>query len=478
MGYSQKGYIDGDLLAEWVKHFDRYTKQKAHGRARYIFLDGHLSRIHLPFLQYCRENNIHALCYPSHSTHIYQGLDVIVFSILKRQFSDEMLQYEAQTGMAVNKSNFLSVYTPAHLRAFTEENIKLAFAKTGLCPFNPDAISVTQLKPSIESSTRGDGLPLSPTTPVRTVVTMLRKAQPQLDSTHPGYSPSTSSTHDAEDLHSTAFGFLISSSPIQPSAALPIRRHILGPPSAVPKDLLSIEPDTQLEARLQECLQELIRREIDQYGKLIDLQASMVLQSVYCERLRSQLFAKEMAKQKKSSGKLLGDGLPRCLTEDEFFCRVQEFVRRQVQEEVERAQRRKEKEDYATALMDWKRLETERKEREKERTRQYAEEMRKWKEEQSLARLEKRKPCLSRPKRGARQPAFPKPTKLQVVDEDVEEIDINVDDSSDDSGMAMLDLPFRERGNDVLQGAGRSEIASKQKTVISRSFPHFSSSRF
>ena len=153
----------------------------------------------------------------------------------------------------------------------------------------------------------------------------------------------------------------------------------------------------------------------------------MVLQSIYCERLRNQLFSKENVKQK-GSGKLLGDGLPRCLTGDEFFTRVQEFVQKQIQEEVRKARKRKEKEDCNTVLAEWKRLEGERKE--KEKTRQFAEEMKIWKDEQTLAKLEKRKPRWGKPKRGARLPAIPKPTKPQASDDGLEEIDINVDDSA------------------------------------------------
>ena len=278
MGYSQKGYIDGELLAEWVKHSDRYTKSKAQGRTKFIFLDSHLSRINLQFLLYCRKNNIRAVCYLSHSTHIYQGLDVVVFSVLKRHFSDEMLKFEAKTGMAVNKSNFVTVYTPAHMRAFTKENIEIAFRKTGIHPFNPDAISTTQLKPSIESSTHGDGLPLAPTTPVRTVIKMLKKARirrPQSDTSDNHSSDNQpGSTVDTEGLQSTLFDFLISSSPIKPSSVLPFRNYTLPGTFSIPHDLLSREPGTEVDSvLLQRSLQEFIRQEIEQYSKLIDLQA-------------------------------------------------------------------------------------------------------------------------------------------------------------------------------------------------------------
>lgn len=76
----------------------------------------------LGFLEYAQENNIVVLCYSSHSTHIYQRLDVVIFSVLKRAWSDKWEKFEAQ-GSPVTKLNFMSVYAKAHVRTFTEHNI-------------------------------------------------------------------------------------------------------------------------------------------------------------------------------------------------------------------------------------------------------------------------------------------------------------------------------------------------------------------
>ncbi|EJD05151.1 uncharacterized protein FOMMEDRAFT_46485, partial [Fomitiporia mediterranea MF3/22] len=124
-----------------VKNFHELTKNKAHGRPRILILDGHQSHLSLPFLLFCKENNIHVLCYPSHTTHIYQGLDVAIFGILKTVFSEEIIKFEEETGVEVCKANFLQVYTPTHIRVFTSENIVKAFSCTGVWPFNPAVIN-------------------------------------------------------------------------------------------------------------------------------------------------------------------------------------------------------------------------------------------------------------------------------------------------------------------------------------------------
>ena len=52
-------------------------------------LNGHNSHYTRRFLDYAQEHNIHVLCYPAHGTHIYQGLNVAVFSVLKRYWAEE-----------------------------------------------------------------------------------------------------------------------------------------------------------------------------------------------------------------------------------------------------------------------------------------------------------------------------------------------------------------------------------------------------
>ena len=76
---------------------------------RLLLVDGHSSHYTLGFLEYARDNIVVVLCYPSHSTHIYQGLDVVIFSVLKRAWSDKRDWFEAQ-GPAVTKLNFMAVY--------------------------------------------------------------------------------------------------------------------------------------------------------------------------------------------------------------------------------------------------------------------------------------------------------------------------------------------------------------------------------
>lgn len=78
----------------------------------------------------------------------------------------------------VDKTNFMEVYAKAHIRAFTEANIKAAFAKTGVVPFNPNVISEQTMAPSLETSTSSTRLmPLGVASPVREISALIEAHQ-------------------------------------------------------------------------------------------------------------------------------------------------------------------------------------------------------------------------------------------------------------------------------------------------------------
>ena len=127
IAYSEKGWTNGEIDVEWIKFFDKKTRKKANGQHRLLLVDGHNSHYTWGFLEYACANQIIVLCYLAHTTHLLQGLDVVVFAILKRMLSDECDCWECETGEMVSKSNFLGIYGRAHLRALTLETIKSAF---------------------------------------------------------------------------------------------------------------------------------------------------------------------------------------------------------------------------------------------------------------------------------------------------------------------------------------------------------------
>jgi len=85
----KKGWTDGEISCAWIEDFDKKTFAKARGQKHVMLIDGHNSHYTYEFLKYACMHNIHVLCYPSHTTHIYQGLDIVIFSVLKKCWTEE-----------------------------------------------------------------------------------------------------------------------------------------------------------------------------------------------------------------------------------------------------------------------------------------------------------------------------------------------------------------------------------------------------
>ena len=223
----------------------------------------------------------------------------------------------------MTKLNFLAVYTKAHVRAFTENNIRAAFAKTGIVPYNPNVVTVEMMAPSLETSTTSL-LPLGLASPVREVVDLIshhnaqkRKRQDMEEESEAvsiaASDPSSSYTPVRQALASlatTSASFLVLDSPILSTSKLPpILTTLMSPPTRQDTMILDAEPSTELEAKLQEalCTSNAI---IEAQKKIMGgMQAQTVLQSIYLEGVQGQLQAQEVKKAKKrKTGKINMDG--------------------------------------------------------------------------------------------------------------------------------------------------------------------------
>ena len=72
-----------------MENFEKVTREKATLCTHLLLIDGHNSDFTKTFLDYTHIHKIHVLCYPSHVTHIYQGLNVAVFSMLQQFWAEE-----------------------------------------------------------------------------------------------------------------------------------------------------------------------------------------------------------------------------------------------------------------------------------------------------------------------------------------------------------------------------------------------------
>ncbi len=391
-------------------------------------MDSHTSHYTFTFLDYTRKNNIHVLCYPSHSTHIYQGLNVVIFSPLKRAWSKARDNYERTKGV-VNKTNFLEVYTTAHLEAFSPGNIKSAFRKTGVVPLNRNAIPTTAMAPSLELSVRGTlPFPLQ-TSPVRVVskliwdVAAARSSASASSSTYTLPELPRTPSRSRTALTSTSAAYLLSPTPLPLHAAPP--KYLTTPISPMKPyraDLLAQKPSTYLEHELQEALRNSDARYQALKEKVINIQAASVLQGVYLDRVQERMQSQEEKEGRpKKKGKLLGDGRPRLLDDDVFVAHVAEHEKTQRQKELEKKERAAETKRHRKVLEEWKAICKARDERVKTQREQYHEAMARWEKEKVVARAEQRKIGLEKPVLGKLEEKAKRPKKRKAGEMDSDE---------------------------------------------------------
>lgn len=434
LGYSKKGYTDGEIGVEWIKNFDHETRQKANGRRRVLLVDGHNSHYTKGFLQYAVEHKINVVCYPSHSTHIYQGLDVIIFAVLKRKWTEFHDAFEKETGTVVSKSNFLSVYAKAHTAALTRDNICAAFAKTGVVPYDPSVVTTEMMAPSTATSTE-TVLPIPPTSPECVIINQLTaqwKQQNVLLITEEGPDtmdidtpvPTRPSTPDTlfDALSSTSMSFLTSSSPIRPTTnPAPVPTMLISPlqKESRYKHLLERPAVTKEEADLQAALRECELHDEGRKSVLLRQQAVSVLNGHYVTHIQGQLQHSEEERLKKQNCKKVkkfGDGKARLLTSKDFVDMVVNAEATQEEEERDKDRRKKAREEHSLVLAEWKKAEAARVGRNKEVRACHQTAVKAWESGGKKG---------PKPKQGALERAIPRPKKSNYDEED--------EDSEDDA---------------------------------------------
>jgi hypothetical protein len=486
IGYQQKGWTDGEIGAAWMKIFEEVTRGKAKGEHRLLLVDGHNSHYTVAFLLLARLSMIIVLCYPAHGTHIYQGLDVVIFAILKLLLGQERDKLLRDTGKAINKSNFLSVISNAYTRALTPGNIRTAFRKTGIYPFNPNVITPDMLAPSKETSLESH-LPVETSEGTKIFADMLRKLRSaeevESDSSDSNESldPSDSKTPDPTDsetseketteaststptsttrrtcstnlkhinileetvaaLKKTNLAYLATHTPTTSSDTMPKTATRTGAQVAGPVNTtaaaLTIEPSTSNELLLLAALRESESRNVRTEIHAFELQASNILNEAYVERLRKALETKEEKKNKKRKvTKLVGDGLPRLLTGDKFYELAKEKEREVREIEKQKEARKGGKVAYRMAIEEWDEAEQARKDETTTIKANWEKSVAAWTRKKAAAAKKGNKFTEKKPKRDALPRKTPKPKLKDFVGggNQVESGDEAADEAADETG--------------------------------------------
>ena len=103
----------------------------------------------MAFFDEMRENNIHVMAIPPHTSHILQPLDSTPFAQFKRNWQNRLLDWNsANNAKILANSHFFEVFLPAWRESMTVAKIQSGFRKTGVFPVNMGAIPKAKYAPS------------------------------------------------------------------------------------------------------------------------------------------------------------------------------------------------------------------------------------------------------------------------------------------------------------------------------------------
>ena len=263
------------------------------------------------------------------------------------------------------KENFLQIYGTTHLKVLQPDLIQTVFRKTGIVPFNQDVVTPDMMAPSCDTSYKVF-TPIFPSMPIRIVTDLLVDViQPPVNPSEDKASvdnightfPVRAAFHE---LRTSSAWFLTSDSPIKSSSEPPdIPALEISPmkpwTERIDGQLLTMMMKTPMERKLQEVLLAKHSEAEILKSRVLQLQSGMILQQIYCGQVRRQLAAREkkVDKKGKKGGRLAREGIPRMLTDDEFYERVCAQLAAMEEAEKEKENRGKKKEDLMAELEEW-----------------------------------------------------------------------------------------------------------------------------
>ena len=325
------------------------------------------------------------------------------------------------------------------------DTICATFQKTGVWPLNPNVITDAMMAPSKETSCEAH-LPVEPASPVKVIAKLLQDLsindpddEDDTMDTPPDdellSAETTASMREAvstalRQLTSTRLAYLVSPSP--PSSTSQLQHNTANPISELPQWFPTMVPQTANENLLLDALCETEKHAEGLQRQVLKLQAANILNEMYCSMLRGQLaHHKKKKNTPKGMGKLVGDGLPRLLSGDEFYEQVVEFADWQKRTEREKVERKQTRDGRVEVMKEWHKADEEQKRQNAVRRLEYKEEKGAWEAAKRKAVVQKQRFGVPAPKLGKCPGPYPKPALVVPLGESEDEGDESLDNESD-----------------------------------------------
>jgi len=122
----------------WLNHFIKYVKPTAEDPVLLV-CDGHSTHVkNIDFVTRAKDNFIHVLILPPHTSHRLQPLDVSFMFPLSAYYEQEVKRWlKNHSGKIVTIKQVGELFGLAYQRAATIQTAVNGFKTTGICPYNP-----------------------------------------------------------------------------------------------------------------------------------------------------------------------------------------------------------------------------------------------------------------------------------------------------------------------------------------------------
>ena len=147
---SDNGWMNQDLFADWLTHFNKHAKSSVDDPVLLIF-DNHGSHISLDMYEFCKSHYIHVVSLPPHTSHKIQPLDVSFYGPLKMAYYRECdLHLKITAHEKINMHELASLFNKAYVKVATMEKGVAGFRTTGIFPLNGDIFTADDFAPAEE----------------------------------------------------------------------------------------------------------------------------------------------------------------------------------------------------------------------------------------------------------------------------------------------------------------------------------------
>ena len=134
---SATGWSNSQIFKEYLEHFLRYSQGQG---TKLILFDGHRSHVNPDTIAWAQSHDIVLFVLPPHTSWILQPLDVACFGPFSRQYHFEAKKFMSQhPGQVIGRYNVAEIASKAYSVGLSPSNLKSAFQKCGIYPFDPTA---------------------------------------------------------------------------------------------------------------------------------------------------------------------------------------------------------------------------------------------------------------------------------------------------------------------------------------------------